>query len=163
MKIRTLIIGLYSAILFSACAETKEKKTITTPTISFEKEGEVFLTNPEGDTITRFDVEIADNEYERETGLMYRDKLEEDQGMIFIFEDEAPRGFYMKNTTIPLDILFLDKDLKIVSVVPETKPESLETIPSGVPAKYVLEINAGLAQKWSLKEGDYVHLTKYEE
>ena len=87
---------------------------------------------------------------------MYRKDMESDQGMLFIFEGEAPRGFYMKNTLIPLDLIFLDSDQKVVSISRNARPEDLETIPSGVPAQYVLEIKAGLADRWNIQEGDSI-------
>lgn len=155
MSTRKLIVSLIGAgILLTACADDKGKKTISTPAITFEKEGEALLLKPGGDTITRLDIEIADTDYERETGLMYRDHMEENHAMLFIFENEAPRGFYMKNTEISLDILFLDKARKVVKIAPNTRPKSLQTIPSEVPAQYVLEINAGLAEEWNIKQGD---------
>jgi len=86
--------------------------------------------------------------------------MEADQGMLFIFENEEPRGFYMKNTHIPLDLIFLDAQNKIVSITKDAKPESLETIPSNVPAQYVLEINGGLSDQWNLAVGDSLILNR---
>ena len=80
--------------------------------------------------------------------------------MLFIFEDEQPRGFYMKNTNIPLDLIFLDGQNKIVGIKQDAKPKSMETILSGVPAQYVLEVNAGLAERWNLSVGDSLILNK---
>lgn len=136
------------------CNGKQEPDRIETPAVEFKKEGEIYLTRPSGDTIRNLDVEIADTDYERQTGLMNRHSMEEDQGMIFIFEDEAQRGFYMKNTYIPLDLLFFGSNKKIVSIHENAEPMNEETIPSGAPAQYVLEINAGLAQLWTLQVGD---------
>ncbi len=91
---------------------------------------------------------------------MYRNSMEQDQGMLFIFEKEEPRGFYMKNTNIPLDLIFLDSENKIVSISKNAKPKSLETIPSEEPAQYVLEVNAGLSDQWNLTLGDSLILNR---
>lgn len=146
---------------FMGCKEkTKAPQEITTAEIEFKKEAEVYLTKASGDTIKHLEIEIADDDYQRETGLMYRQKLEDTHGMLFIFENEEERGFYMKNTQIPLDLIFLDADQEVVSIAPDAKPGSLETIPSGVPAQYVLEVNAGLSEKWNLEVGDKLILNK---
>ena len=139
--------------------ESSEKQINTAP-IEFKKEGEAYLTDASGDTLQHLQIEIADDDYQRETGLMYRTGLKENHGMLFIFEDEQPRGFYMKNTNIPLDLVFLDAENRIVSISNHARPQSLETIPSKVPAKYVLEINAGLAENWNLQVGDSLILNR---
>ncbi len=147
---------------FMGCKEESNKppKEVTTAPIEFKKEGEVYLTKPSGDTLQHLQVEIADDDYQRETGLMYRTGMKEDQGMLFIFEDEQPRGFYMKNTHIPLDLIFLDSQNKVVSIAENAKPQSMETIPSNVPAQYVLEVNAGLTEHWNLEVGDSLILLR---
>ena len=76
--------------------------------------------------------------------------------MLFIFEEEAQRGFYMKNTLIQLDIIYLNKDGVIVSFAENAQPEDLTTLPSNIPAQYVLEINGGLSEEWVLEIGDRV-------
>ena len=155
-----LLILLLAVNFLTGCKDDKPAQEITTPQIQFKKEAEVYLVKPEGDTIQHLDIEIADDDYQRETGLMYRKSMAEDRGMLFIFEDEQPRGFYMKNTYIPLDLIFLDSRNKIVSIAKNAKPEVLETIPSEVPAQYVLEVNAGMADLWNLQVGDSLILKK---
>ena len=152
---------LLAGILSTGCKE----KTATQPQdiaepISFTKEAEAYLTKPAGDTIQFLQLEIADDDYQRETGLMYRETMEQDQGMLFIFENEEPRGFYMKNTNIPLDLIFLNAENKIVSIAKNARPKSLATIPSEVPAQYVLEVNAGLSDEWDLQIGDSLILNR---
>ena len=128
--------------------------------VTFTKEAEAYITKPTGDTIQFLHLEIADDDYQRETGLMYRESMEKDQGMLFIFENEEPKGFYMKNTNISLDLIFLNADNKIVSISKNARPQSLETILSEVPAQYVLEVNAGLSDEWDLQVGDSLILNK---
>ena len=108
-----------------------------------------------------FSVEIADTQAKHQLGLMFRDSMPADHGMIFIFADEAPRSFWMKNTRIPLDIMYFDKDLKLVSLSADTPPckvSSCPAYPSIAPAKYVLELNAGIAASLGVGLGDKLKL-----
>jgi uncharacterized membrane protein (UPF0127 family) len=103
-----------------------------------------------------FEVEVADTPAKREMGLMYRRELAADHGMLFIFPDESVLTFWMKNTPIPLDMVFIGSDLRIVGIVREAVPftESARTV--GLPSRYVLEINGGAAQKRGIDVGDKV-------
>jgi hypothetical protein len=108
-------------------------------------------------------VEIADTRPERTKGLMYRysESLPQDHGMFFIFEKEEALNFWMKNTLIPLDMVFFDRDYKVVSVVKNAQPctkEPCDIYPSDKPAKFVLEVNGGFADSINLKEGDKAEL-----
>jgi hypothetical protein len=104
----------------------------------------------------RFEVEIADDDAERARGLMNRESLPDDRGMLFQFEEEAERAFWMKNTLIPLDILYISADGRIVSIARETTPFSEAPIPSYGAAKGVLEIRGGRAAELGLEPGDRV-------
>ncbi len=104
----------------------------------------------------RFSVEVADTPELRALGLMYRKHLPADQGMWFVFEREQPLSFWMKNTRIPLDMLYFDSDKTLVSIqenVPPCRRSRCPSYPSGQPARYVLEINGGLSAKLGLKPG----------
>jgi uncharacterized membrane protein (UPF0127 family) len=105
----------------------------------------------------RYAVEIADDDAERARGLMFRDAMATDRGMLFIHEREQPLAYWMKNTRIPLDILYFDDDRQLVSQQRDVPPCSLgdacPPYPSGVPARYVLELNAGEAARLELHEG----------
>ncbi|MFV0541860.1 MAG: DUF192 domain-containing protein [Aestuariibaculum sp.] len=147
------MLSLCSLSIFS-CKE-KEKK-ITQTKVEFKKEGELTIFKIDSTTVT-LDIEIADTDYDVQTGLMYRDSMKTNHGMLFIFEDEAPRYFYMKNTKIPLDIIYIDSQKKIVNFQKNAKPFNENSLPSNVPAQYVLEINAGLVDTWALKLGDRVN------
>jgi len=108
-----------------------------------------------------FSVEVAKTSEEHELGLMFRDSMPADHGMIFIFPDESPRSFWMKNTRIPLDIMYFDKDLRMVSISADTPPCKVArcpSYPSIAPAKYVLELNAGRAAALGVGVGDELTL-----
>jgi uncharacterized protein len=105
----------------------------------------------------RYVVEVADDDAERARGLMFRDSLAADHGMLFIHELEEPQAYWMKNTRIPLDILYFDDARKLVSQQRDVPPCSLgdacPPYPSNAPARYVLELNAGEAARLKLREG----------
>jgi uncharacterized protein len=107
---------------------------------------------------SRFRVDVADTAELRERGLMFRRELAKDTGMLFIHEDMSPIAYWMKNTYIPLDILYFDAQKKLVSaqlgVPPCGEQPQCPIYPSAGPAQYVLEINAGLAESLNLKPGD---------
>jgi uncharacterized membrane protein (UPF0127 family) len=100
-----------------------------------------------------YTVEIAKTDAHRQRGLMERDSMPQDWGMIFVFPDEAVRGFWMKNTRIPLDIIYLDSGGKVVSIH-TMKPYDMNSTFSRLPAKYAVELNAGQAEKSGVKVGD---------
>lgn len=128
---------------------------IESPEIEFTKEAEVSIIK-NGNVLKIIDVEYANTPEERNLGLMYRKSMAENQGMLFLFPEEEFRSFYMKNTEIPLDIIYLDKDKKIVSIAKNAKPFDETSLPSEAPAMYVLEINGGLSDKWQLEKGDEI-------
>lgn len=109
----------------------------------------------------RFLVELATDDASRERGLMFREHMEDERGMLFIFERELPQAFWMKNTKIPLDMLFFDHDRKLVAMhenVPPCKADPCQAYPSRAPAMYVLELNGGMAAKIGVKPGDTFEL-----
>ena len=82
--------------------------------------------------------------------------MEGNQAMLFIFKKERPRSFYMKNTEFSLDIIYINSNYKVVSIQKNAIPYNENSLPSNLPAKYVLEINAGLSKSWELKAGDSI-------
>ena len=109
----------------------------------------------------RFTVELAETSKKQALGLMFREQMADDHGMLFLFPGEGIRSFWMKNTRIPLDIFYFDEDLKLVSVSENTKPcrtQRCPSYPSTGPAKYVLELNAGKAAELGVRTGDILEL-----
>lgn len=122
----------------------------------------VFTSNSIGSTATlftqsgmhRISVEIADTDETRATGLMHREEMAEDHGMLFDFGETRPVSMWMKNTLIPLDMLFLREDGTIARIARNARPFDLTPIPSGEPVRYVLELNGGAAARLGAAEGD---------
>ncbi len=141
MRKLTLVI-IYSLVLVSAFAESDPQK------ICFKDNTCVLL-------------EIAGSEFSRARGLMFRGWLPEKSGMLFIFPAEGIYSFWMKNTLIPLDIIWLDKDLRVVyikSFVPPCKSSDCPSYNPEVKARYVLEVNAGFCDLHQIKINDKAHL-----
>ncbi len=104
----------------------------------------------------RFDVELADDDAERSRGLMFRRELADTAGMLFDFEREQPVGMWMKNTYIPLDMLFIDRRGRVVYIARQTEPHSLKTISARRPVRAVLEVRGGLTEERRIKRGDTI-------
>jgi uncharacterized protein len=152
----TLVVFVCISIGVLSCKD-ETNKTVKQAEIAFKKEGNLVIFKSTSDsTKVNLDIEIADNDYETQTGLMYRNSMKTNQGMLFIFDDTIERFFYMKNTKIPLDLIYIDEQKKIVSFQKNAKPFDETALPSNVPAKYVLEINAGLVDSWSVSVGDEI-------
>lgn len=125
--------------------------------IEFKKEGQLsFFDKLNSQLITTIDIEIAEDDYERALGLMYRFSMSDSVGMLFIMEKEMPQSFWMKDTYISLDIVYLNKNLEIVKIQKNTQPLSEESIPSIKKAKYVIEVIGGFCDKLNVEEGDIV-------
>jgi uncharacterized protein len=109
---------------------------------------------------TCFKIEMAQDPVIRTKGLMYREKLDLDRGMLFIFEQEDIYAFWMKNTYIHLDMIWIDKEFVVVDIYKNATPcrETCDPIIPSANATYVLEINSGLADKYNIKVGDRVKI-----
>ncbi|GAA4290388.1 DUF192 domain-containing protein [Aestuariibaculum suncheonense] len=156
-KLCYLCFAACLALSLTGCKE--DKKVVKQTQVQFSKEGELTIFKADS-TQVYLDIEIADTEFDRETGLMYRDAMKPKQGMLFIFDDVQERYFYMKNTRISLDIIYIGDDNKIVSFQKNAKPFDESSLPSNLPAKYVLEVNAGLADQWRLSVNDSISFVK---
>ena len=136
-----LIIGLLIALIASVTACQAEPK--------------VTIATKDGRNVS-FVVEIADTPSKREMGLQYRRDLAADRGMIFLFPTQSQQSFWMKNTPLPLDMIFINRERKIVGIVEQTVPFSLDPRSVTAPSQFVLEINGGLAKRHGIKAGDAV-------
>ena len=125
-----------------------------------EAQPKVTITTKDGREVA-FQVEIADTPAKREMGLQYRRELSDDKGMIFLFPSESVQSFWMKNTPIPLDMIFISGDKKIVGIVEQTAPFSLDPRSVNVSSQYVLEINGGLSKRRGITTGDAVRFDDF--
>lgn len=114
------------------------------------------IINAKNSKVINFQVKIAKNQQDRELGLMFVNSLPENFGMVFEFEKEQMVYMWMKNTKIPLDMIFIDKNNRIVAIKHRAKPESLETISSEKKVNKILEINGGLCKKLNINIGDKI-------
>lgn len=125
----------------------------------FQKEGELTISDSTNSIKAKIDVEIADTDYERQLGLMKRVSMEEKQGMLFIFPADAMQSFWMRNTLISLDMIFINSSKEIVTIQKNTKVLSDQSYPSTAPAKFVLEVNGGFTDKYKIVVGDKINWT----
>lgn len=140
--------------------DPKERiKNIREP--QFKKEGELeFLRKNQKEPVRKIDVELAENRDEILQGLMYRRSMDDSKGMLFIFEQEEPQSFWMKNTVIPLDIIYVNSKMEIVKIFKNTVPFSEKSLPSEKPATYVVEVIGGYTDKYGIREGDLISFVK---
>lgn len=151
-------------LLFSACKNSRKPKA--DPTIpprfvskkepTFEKEGELFFISDKGIAKDTLNIQIADDIKKRIAGLMHYKELGENEGMLFIFEEEERHSFWMKNTAIPLDLIFINEQKEIVEIAPNNNPYSLKSITSLEYALYILEVNAGYCKDKNIEIGDKI-------
>jgi uncharacterized membrane protein (UPF0127 family) len=135
-RLPVLVLVLFLGSTASACAS----------------EPRVVLHTAKGDVPVT--VEIAATPAQQSLGLMYRKQLGENAGMLFVFDTTVEHPFWMKNTVLPLDMIYLGDDRKIVGIVKDAVPFTTTSRTVGVPSRYVLEVNAGFSAKHDLKTGD---------
>ncbi|RAJ08406.1 hypothetical protein LX64_01057 [Chitinophaga skermanii] len=124
---------------------------------AFKKQGELwFISKQNNDTIRKIDIEVARTDEERAKGLMYRRSMEETQGMLFIFDVAEEQSFWMKNTYISLDLLYIGENKEIVSIQKYATPLSEDGLPSYKKALYVVEVVGGYCDKYHITYGDKI-------
>ncbi len=133
--------------------QQNNKQTTAT---SFYKEGELDFLDTNGKLTKKISIEFAATEEKRSQGLMYRQSLGENEGMLFIFDKEEPQSFWMRNTYITLDLIYVNANKEIVNIAKMATPQSEAQILSEKPAQYVLEVNGGFCDRYQIKAGDKV-------
>lgn len=160
MNYKLILISSLIALSFLSCKKNTPKNNVKPLEIVFKHEGNLSIIDSLKTPKIKLEIEIADNDFEHQTGLMYRKKMKTNRGMLFVFNKSEMKSFYMKNTLIPLDIIFIDHNKQIINIAKETTPLSEQSVYSDSPAHYVLEINAGMSEKWNLKKGDFIAFSK---
>jgi len=133
---------------------TETAPAAETPEPPFMQEGVLEFRTPEsGKPLVRLEIEIAPNSDERAQGLMWRKKMAEKQAMLFVFDQMEPQSFWMHNTYLPLDMIFLNDRFEVVKILKNIPALNDAPRQSGVPAQYVVEVNAGIADRFGIREG----------
>ncbi len=147
-----LFLSLLS-FLFSCKNDQKQTSSQQRIERFFTKEGILELKN-DNQTIQQLDIEFAEGDYETSEGLKHRYSMKENQGMLFLFPKVEPKNFWMQDTRIPLDILYVTEDSIVLNIVKNAPPMTEYGIQgSKGPIKYVLEVNGGMSDKWGVIEG----------
>ncbi len=151
-------------ILLAGCSDTEEsERSIERVNRVLDYSSVVSFYSSDGERlISTVEVAVADDDLSRSEGLMDVHNLPSDSGMLFIFEGDQPRSFWMANTPLSLDILFANSEMEIVRIHRNTPPYSHEQIRSELPAKYVVEVNAGYTLRHDITEGMRISISNLE-
>jgi uncharacterized membrane protein (UPF0127 family) len=152
VSLNSIFLGF---LLITSCGNGDRKTEQQTKENGRELEflAEVLFIRAESDTVSTVDVAVADNNQSRSEGLMNVNELPENSGMLFIFSNNQVRSFWMANTPLPLDIIFVNSEMNIVRIHRNTQPYSQESIQSEAPAQFVVEVNAGYTLEHDIREG----------
>lgn len=156
-RFRDVIAGVLPLLMLLAGCNPEEPRAPAPshPSIPFENEGTLtFLRGDEA--LVTIDIEIADTDSARTRGLMQRESLPDRSGMLFIFDRQETQSFWMANTPLALDIMFVNADSQVVTVAKYTRPMSQVSVTSTAPAKYVVETPAGFADRYGIIESDRI-------
>jgi uncharacterized membrane protein (UPF0127 family) len=151
-----LLLVALGPILGLGCADDPEQSDPQ----GFQNEGTLAFLRPTGDTLQTIHIDIADTDAERRRGLMRQRSLGYDQGMLFIFETVEKGSMWMKNTPLPLDIVFVAPDSQVINIARRTTPLSEEKITPAAPRKYAVEVRAGVADRIGLTDSTRIRWTR---
>lgn len=162
-----LLVAIALLVMWSGC-ETEPQQPAEFPQelgpgqdedVQFRRDGSLSFLR-DGEEIADIAIEIADTDRARQRGLMERESLPERSGMLFIFDEETSRSFWMANTPLSLDIMFADADSQLVTIRKYTRPMSSQSVTSEDPAQFVVEVQAGFADSYGIIEGDQITWTR---
>jgi uncharacterized membrane protein (UPF0127 family) len=150
-------------VLLAACESERDRLPVIQTDIPFDREGTLDFLRPDGSTITTIAIEIAETDSARMRGLMQRRSLPERSGMLFLGDEVDTLSFWMANTPLPLDILFVGPDSEVVNIARRTRPYSREYIRSTAPAQFVVEVRAGFADRLGLTDSTRIRWRREAE
>jgi uncharacterized protein len=163
-KFALLLMAIVFAFTITSCTDEKEQPkkpaTLTDGQPKFVKEGDLTFLTELDKPITDIVIEVADDDASRQQGLMNRSFMGNNQGMLFIFDVEEPQAFWMRNTIIPLDIIYVNKNMEIVSIQENAQPLNDRSLPSKGAALYVVEVNAGFCVQYGITAGCKIKFTR---
>lgn len=160
-----LAIGFLAFLALQILPSKKPGRTPTKAAIQkepyepkFKYEGDLWFVNEAGDTLQEIQIEFADTEAKIQYGMMYRRSMDENTGMLFLMPGGMQmRSFWMKNTYVSLDIIYVDDQQRIVSIQKNAQPQSTRSLPSEGPAVYVLEVVGGYCEKYGIDKGTQLY------
>ena len=156
-NLRWLVIALAVAVLGGLIYIAIPKSPSKPMGPKFTKQGELqFIKQGTEEVIKSIDIEVKQSAEERNMGMMWRRSMEENQGMLFIMDRPEMQSFWMRNTYIPLDIIFIDENFKIVNIRANAQPQTLESQRSTGNALYVVEVIGGFCASYGVKAGDEI-------
>lgn len=153
LKSGNLAIVLSLLMLFLQCDEKKPSDDTTNKGRTVVVESELTFLTEDGEPVSTLNISVADTDMERSQGLMDVNEMPEDTGMLFIFDEERIQSFWMVNTPLPLDIMYVNSDSVIVRIYQNTTPFSQTSLPSEYPAQFVVETNGGYSVANGINEG----------
>lgn len=154
-----LLLATLGPLVVLGCADDTEQSS-TEDTRGLQNEGTLTFFQPDRDTLKTITIDIADTDDERKQGLMRQRSLGYDRGMLFIFDEVSTGSMWMKNTPLPLDIIFVAPDSQIINIARRTTPLSEEEITPAAPRKFVVEVRAGFADRFGLTDSARVRWTR---
>lgn len=157
---RFLLFLVPLLLLFSGCRQDQSQPSSPPVEIDFRKDGTLTILRPDSTEIVTIDIEIADTEEAITTGLMGRERLPRNSGMLFLMPQTRIQSFWMKNTPLALDITFISEDRVIVNTARNARPYAEQSYSSTAPARFVLETPAGFADLYGITGGELVTWTR---
>lgn len=155
-SIITSLFILITSLTMLNCSGSEQPQPATQNDRVLDYEIEVAFVSASNDTLSTIEAAVADDQASRTEGLMNVNSMPEDAGMLFIFEENQPRSFWMASTPLSLDLIFVNEDFEIVHIHRNASPYSQENISSNQPAKYVVEVNAGYTLEHDINEGAFI-------
>lgn len=147
---------IYSNFIVTNQTTAKKENKLQHSVYDFTRHGDLTFTTSDSEYITKIDIEIAEDDESRSTGMMYRAKMKKDQGMLFIFPVERYQSFWMRNTVLSLDIIFVNSNMEIVTIHENAKPFDENSYSSTKPSLYVVEVIAGFCAEHGITEGSKI-------
>lgn len=160
LKILSLSLALLVLPLWAGCTSEDGDLPVIRSDVPFRTDGMLSFLSPSGDTLTTINIEIAETDETRTRGLMGRRSLPAQSGMFFIMGDVDTTGFWMRNTPLPLDIMFVAPDSQIINIAKRTTPYSDAVIYPDAPKKYVVEVRAGFADRLGITDSMRITWTR---
>ena len=158
----SILLIVIVSFYWQTLSTKKEKNSSNQDKIqSLLKQGKLTFISPDSAETHSIIIEIAEDDYSRANGLMFREELPENQGMLFIFDTERLQYFWMKNTPVSLDMIFANQENTVVHIEKYTKPYSTQSYPSEQPALYVIEVVAGYSDQYGVGPGWKINWQRY--